>query len=118
MHGDTRGASFLDTGAFLGCWMVRQAQKAAEGCCDFASIFRSYRTILERAEQLQASVLSQSDSTHSKASGEDRKLICLQLAWMRFELCWRAMAICDADASNASNLTLRRWNACCLTDGR
>ncbi|GAC98571.1 hypothetical protein PHSY_006165 [Pseudozyma hubeiensis SY62] len=90
-----------DTGAFLGCWMVRQAQKAAEGCCDFASIFRSYRTILERAEQLQASVLSQSDSTHSKASGEDRKLICLQLAWMRFELCWRAMAICDADASNA-----------------
>ncbi|KAJ9478870.1 hypothetical protein PHBOTO_002384 [Pseudozyma hubeiensis] len=90
-----------DTGAFLGCWMVRQAQKAAEGRCDFASIFRSYRTILERVEQLQASVLSQSDSTRLKASGEDRKSICLQLAWMRFELCWRAMAICDADASNA-----------------
>ncbi|SJX66221.1 uncharacterized protein SRS1_10889 [Sporisorium reilianum f. sp. reilianum] len=91
-----------DTGSFLGCWMVRQAHGDMENATDPASIFRSYRMILERIEQLQASVLSLHEPTRStKAAREDRKSICLQLAWMRFELCWRAMAICDADANNA-----------------
>ena len=91
-----------DTGAFLGCWMVRQARGAAEGCTDAASIFRNYRTILERIELLQTSILTSHDTTHSaKATREDRKWICLQLTWVRFELCWRAIAICDAHANYA-----------------
>ncbi|SNX82129.1 uncharacterized protein MEPE_00835 [Melanopsichium pennsylvanicum] len=91
-----------DTGAFLGCWFVRQADSVTEGSTDPAAIFRSYRMMLERVEQLQASVLSFQNSTHaSQASREDQKLICLQLAWMRCELCWRAIAICDADADSA-----------------
>ncbi|TKY85974.1 hypothetical protein EX895_004799 [Sporisorium graminicola] len=109
-HGDTsdgdarRHARNLvaDTGAFLGCWMVRQVQGVEESMTDPALIFRSYRVILERIEQLQASVLSSRQPTRSaRAAREDRKSICLQLAWMRFELCWRAMAICDADVNNA-----------------
>ncbi|UTT94538.1 hypothetical protein NDA17_001139 [Ustilago hordei] len=91
-----------DTGAFLGCWLVRQAEAVADGTTDASSLLRSYRMILERVEQLQASVLSQQDSSRaSKASREERKLICLHLTWTRFELCWRAMAICDADANHA-----------------
>ncbi len=58
-----------DTGAFLGCWIVRQAQGAFETGIEAASVFRSYRTILERLEQLQGTVLSIHESAQpAKAS--------------------------------------------------
>lgn len=91
-----------DTGVFLGCWLVRQAEGAVDGSMDASTPFRSYRIILERIEQLQVAMLSLPDSSQSTRSArEERKLICLHLAWMRFELCWRAMAICDSEASYA-----------------
>lgn len=91
-----------DTGTFLGCWLIRQADGITEGLADVATVFRSYRMILERIEQLQSTVLNLHDSRQiSKASREDRVLTCLQVTWIRFELCWRAIAICDADANYA-----------------
>ncbi len=72
------------------------------GKVDAPTVFRSYRMMLERLEQLQASILSLQDPKQStRASREDRKQICLHLAWMRFELCWTAMAFCDADTNHA-----------------
>jgi hypothetical protein len=88
-----------DTGAFLGCWLVRYAQAAFEARRDAAALFACYRTMLERIEQLQTSVLAIQQRTES--AKKHRNAVCLQLAWMRFELCWRAVAVCDAEAAYA-----------------
>ncbi|SPO45914.1 uncharacterized protein PSANT_03600 [Moesziomyces antarcticus] len=88
-----------DTGAFLGCWLVRCAQAAFEARRDAAALFACYRTMLERIEQLQTSILAIQQRTD--AAKKHRNAVCLQLAWMRFELCWRAVAVCDAEAAFA-----------------